>query len=119
MRTPFEIKEERGKIAVMAILLAVACLITYYFHSALEMGAVFTHFFYIPIIIASLWWKRKGIGVALFLSAWLFFSHVFVSEHIGGIHDLIRMLMFIIISFVVALLSERIEKKKRVLWESE
>ncbi|MCK4731708.1 MAG: hypothetical protein KAT65_04540 [Methanophagales archaeon] len=58
--------KEKYKIMVMAILLAGACVLTYHFHLVFATGVVFTHFFYIPIILASLWWKRKGVVVALF-----------------------------------------------------
>ena len=102
----------------MTTLLAAACLLTYYFHALLGTGMVFTHFFYVPIILGALWWKRKGIGVALFLSAWLIFSHLFIREHVGSINDYLRSLMFVAISFAVAALSERIEKTKGTLRES-
>lgn len=60
--------EQNGKykIMVMAILLAICCFLTYYFHEVRETDVVFTHFFYIPIILASLWWKRKGLGEEFF-----------------------------------------------------
>ena len=51
-KTVFQGLKERS--VLMAILLAVACFLTYYFHVVLEVGTVFTHFFYIPIILASL-----------------------------------------------------------------
>lgn len=67
MITKFEGQGDRYKILVMAILLVMCCFLTYYFHAVLGSGTVFTHFFYIPIILASLWWKRKGLVVALFV----------------------------------------------------
>ena len=57
-------KRQKEKISLMAVLLAACCFLTYYFHAVLEIGTILTHFFYIPIILASLWWKRKGLGVA-------------------------------------------------------
>ena len=102
--------EEKYKIIVMAILLAGACFLTYYFHVVLETGVVFTHFFYIPIILAALWWRRKGMVVAIFLALLLIFSHIFVREDVVTTFDYSRALMFIVIAFVVATLSERIAK---------
>ncbi len=64
------------RVAAMAILLGIACFLTYYFHVVVGTGTVFTHLFYIPIILASLWWKRKGLFVAVFLAAVLMLSHV-------------------------------------------
>ncbi|MBU1874376.1 PAS domain-containing protein [bacterium] len=110
MITKFDIQREKNKILIMTILLASCCFLTYYFHVVLGSGRVFTHFFYIPIILASIWWKRKGLAVAVFLAVWLILSHFFF--RVGGetINDLIRAPMFIAVSLVAALLSEKIGK---------
>ena len=110
MRIKFERQEEKNKILIMAILLAICCFITYYYHKVLESGTVFTHFFYIPIILASVWWKRRGLTVAVFLGAWLIISHFFFRIGVETINDLIRAPMFIVISLVTAYLSEKIDK---------
>ena len=104
-----DVKEEH-KILVMAILVGICCVLTYYFHEVRETGVVFTHFFYIPIILASLWWRRKGLVVALFLTVLLLFSHFFVRQEWGTVNDLIRAPMFIVVGLIVAILSERIAK---------
>jgi len=115
-------QEQKGKykIIVMTVLLGICCFLTYYFHVELDRGLVFTHFFYVPIILASLWWKRKGLTVAIFLAVFLIFSHFFVGMEAETINDLIwstmfvndlaRSSMFVIIALVTAMLSERIAK---------
>ena len=103
-------QKEKYKIIAMAILLAGACVLTYYFHVILGYDEVFTHFFYIPIILAALWWRRKGLVVAIFLAALILFSHVFVRAEVGTADDYLRALMFIVIAFVAATLSEQIAK---------
>jgi PAS domain S-box-containing protein len=92
----------------MAILLIASCFLTYYFHVVLKMGEIFTHFFYIPIILASLWWKRRGIGVAIFLAAFLILSDlVFMTNEVTA-NDYVRSAMFLAISFIVGQLREHI-----------
>ena len=95
---------------LMGILLAYACLLTYYFHAVRKTGSFFTHFFYIPIIVSALWWKRKGLVVALFLAAFLIMSDYVFQVKMLTADDYPRAAMFIIISFVVALLSENLSK---------
>jgi len=116
-----EFKRHRGKykIIIMAIFLASACFFIYYIHGVLKTGIIFTHFFYIPAILASFWWKRKGLFVALFLGIAVIFSHLLFKcdEHI--LEDSVRMTMLFITSSVVALLSERIEERGKVIKESE
>ena len=55
------------KAGLMTIFLLAACILTYYYHAILGTGIIFTHLFYIPIILASIWWGKKGIFAAIFL----------------------------------------------------
>jgi hypothetical protein len=108
-------QKEKQKIALMAVLLAGSCFLTYYFHKVLQTDTVFTHLFYIPIILASLWWKRKGIAIALFLALFLVFSHHILREYVLAANDYLRACMFVLISVAVALLSERIAEERNLL----
>ena len=109
------LKGPKVRIVIMAILLGAACYLTYYFHAVLRTETVFTHFFYIPIILAALWWKRKGLLVAIFLAAVLILSHIILRPDVLIANDYFRALMFIVIALVVAMLSERIAKTEKTL----
>lgn len=117
-------KTKKGRILVMAILLADACFITYYFHLILKTDGVFSHFFYVPIILAAVWWRRKGVVVAIFLAALLIFTHFFIGLGVEEtINDLIRAPMFIAVALVTAILCENIvmsheELKKEKIFSS-
>ena len=106
---------EKYKVTIIFILLAIALFLTYYFHAILKTGIIFTHFFYIPIILAALWWKRKGFVVALFLTFVLFLSDYIILKLAPGIDDIVRAFMFLFISSVVIILSEKIAKNEEVL----
>jgi len=106
---------EKYKVTIIFILLAIALFLTYYFHAILKTGIIFTHFFYIPIILAALWWKRKGLVIALFLTFVLFLSDYIILKHAPGIDDIVRAFMFLFISSVVFILSEKIAKNEEVL----
>jgi len=109
---------EQYKIVVMFVLLVVCCFLTFYFHMILELGTFFTHFFYIPVILSALWWKRKGLLVAMFLAGLLISSHIFLRLDVGAVNDYLRAVMFIVVSLVVAMLSERITKTTENLLET-
>ena len=119
MLLPGEKQKETVKFVIMAALLFLACFLTYYYHVVLKTGTVFTHFFYIPIILASLWWQRKGVVVALFLAAVLTGSHLFLRLEMEMSNDFLRAPIFLIISVVVAFLSERIKRREAGVRESE
>ena len=94
----------------MTILLAISIFSTYYFHLIFRTSIMFTHFFYVPIILACIWWKRKGIFISFFLAANLLFSHVFYEWRAVDSHDILRAVMFIVVSILVIGLRERNEK---------
>ncbi|MCD6343999.1 MAG: PAS domain-containing protein, partial [Anaerolineae bacterium] len=95
------------KIVILGFMLGLCLLAIYYFHFVLEAEIVFTHLFYVPIILAGLWWSRKGILVAVFLAVMLLLSHVFspLDSPVGA--DIARATMFVVIGAVVGMLNER------------
>ena len=119
MRPISKTQKEKRNILAMSVLLIGACFFTYYFHRILETGAVFTHLFYIPIILACVWWKGKGLFVAIFLAILLILSHFFVRIDPLPINDFLRAFMFIVIALVVAALSEKIAKAEETVRQSE
>ncbi len=71
---------------------------------------LFTHLFYIPIILASIWWGKKGISVAVFLGALILTSHSLFLKEMPFLGDIIRAIMFVLIGGVVGWLMEGIKK---------
>jgi len=110
--------KENQKIIVLAVLIAFSCFLTVYFHLVLEISHVFTHFFYIPVILAAFWWKRKGIVVAVFLAGFLITGHMLFGGDVGIDEDYLRGFSFIFVSSVVALLSERVAREERKVEDS-
>jgi hypothetical protein len=98
------------KSGLMGILLLGACILTYYYHATLGTGVIFTHLFYIPIILASIWWGKKGIFVAIFLGALILISHALFLKGVPFVDDIIRALMFAVIGGVVGWLMDGIKK---------
>jgi PAS domain S-box-containing protein len=99
---------EASKLIVLGFMIAFCLFVTYYFHFILKNDTIFTHLFYIPIILASLWWQRKGIAVAVFLALQLIVLDIISpleTPIIGS--DIARALIFILVGTVVAILSER------------
>ncbi len=98
---------EASKLIVLGFMIAFCLFVTYYFHFILKSDIIFTHLFYMPIILASLWWQRKGIFVALFLALLLLVSHLLSPLEIPPGADMTRALMFVVVGTVVAILSEK------------
>ena len=92
------------KPVAVGTLLTACLLTTYYFHFVLETEIVFTHFFYVPIVLAGLWWSRKGIAVAIFLAATLLGSRLLSPLDTPTGANVARTIMFIAVGAVVGIL---------------
>jgi PAS domain S-box-containing protein len=105
---------------IILALIIVACGLTYYFHFVLRTGIIFTHFYYIPIILSAIWWKRKGLLVPFFLAGVLFFTDFINPIKVDPwADDVFRAIIFISVSVITVILSERIEKSQMKILESE
>ncbi|MBN2159139.1 MAG: PAS domain S-box protein [Spirochaetes bacterium] len=102
----------RYKPVVIAFLLLVSLSLMLYFYGYLHVGTVFIHFFYIPIILSSLWWGLRGIWVSVFLSVSILLMHIFLRRYFQTPDDFFRAFMFVLISIVVGGLSERFARTR-------
>lgn len=105
-------------IFVIISLLLLCALFTFYFHAMIDLGRVFSHFYYIPIILACLWWRRKGVFVAVFLSSALISSQLLIRPDYVFYHDYVRAGLFLLVSALIAILTERIWQTKTDLCQT-
>lgn len=110
-------KRKKKRFLITVSLLIVSLILTLYFHFVLKIGIIFTHFFYIPIVIASIWWGGKGllmtIGLGIFLVASNFFSGNF-----NYMEDLFRSFFFVIVSYLASTVSDAEKEMKYKFFES-
>lgn len=102
------------RTAIMTALLVGSFLLTYYYHAEVGSNVIFTHLFYIPVVLAGIWWKRKGILLAAVLGIFLILSHLVFLGGIPLTDDFVRAAMFVVIGTVVAFLSEGITSAEEI-----
>jgi signal transduction histidine kinase/CheY-like chemotaxis protein len=100
------------KSVIVLTLTASAMGATLYYHAVLKTGVIFSHFFYIPIVIASVWWTRRGILVALLLSVTLILSHLIFIPAEPIINEFVRSSFFLLISVVLVNLKGALMKSE-------
>ena len=98
----------------MAAFIIAGFILTFYYHSILKTGVVFTHLFYVPIVLAAVCWGRKGIWVAIIFALMLLVSHAIFLKGIPFIEDIIRAAMFIVVGGVVGWLMEDVKKVREL-----
>ena len=117
-----KVKEREGSLKnlILFILLSISIFLQLHFQIILKTGIIFSHFFYIPIILACFWWKRNGLVIPAFLALLLIIFPIFIGENIyllTDVDNLLRALLLISVGIVVAILSEHISKTENKLKE--
>lgn len=112
---PLRTKVGRYKTLILTALLLGIVVMTFYSHSITGTNIIFTHLFYIPIVLGGLWWQRKGIWVAFALAVYLLVSHALFLKGMPIYDDLLRAVMFLVIGSVVAFMSEGIHRAEEIL----
>ncbi|MDD1720116.1 MAG: HEAT repeat domain-containing protein [Methanoregulaceae archaeon] len=90
---------------ILAGLIAFSLLLEVGIHWMFRTGIVYSHFFYVPIVVAGLWYGRRGLLVAVFLGA----VHLGMTWVLGEnlLQAAVRVLVFLLVAAIVGLLSER------------
>ena len=107
------------RVGIVVLLVAAYAAAGLYFRLALRLGIVYTHLAYIPIVVACMWWGRRGIivaGLVATLSCCLHALHVADGTLWA---DAARAALFLAAAVVVGELSERVRASEAALRESE
>ncbi|HOX36944.1 MAG TPA: PAS domain S-box protein [Candidatus Brocadiia bacterium] len=109
----------RRMVVISLMILGYACL-GLYSRVVLRSSALYTHVAYIPIVLSCMWWGRKGIAVALFLT---FMAIIFNLMGYGTTEELARdsarTMFFIAVAFVVGTLRDQVRTGQDALRLSE
>jgi PAS domain S-box-containing protein len=109
-----------AKLVVLAILTLFITILTV-FSLENNIQTVFTHMYYIPIIVAAYWFTRKGVLYAVLLSAfYLGAVYALGSQDTQVILAAVaRIVAFIGISLVIAIFSLTIHRQQERISQSE
>ena len=95
-----EVLMVKSKSHTMAIFIILALLLEFIVHYTFKISIVYTHLFYLIIIIAAIWYQQKAVWIALFFGI----LHITVSYYILGTitpEPIFRAIMLCIIAYIV------------------
>ncbi|MCL5037618.1 MAG: PAS domain S-box protein [Chloroflexi bacterium] len=101
---------------ITGLLLLLCIGLDFYFRFVLNIQIVYTHLFYIPIVLAAIWWGLKGgLGASLLLSIF------YMALNIPGfdLAVLSRAVIFIVVGIIVGALRDRYRGAEVAMEESE
>lgn len=107
------------KLSIIALLWGMFFLIGYYFYTVRRTGIVYTHFAYVPIALAGLWWGRKSVYVALIFAVTIYLLRVACHVSEAWWSDIARTFFFLVVAVCVGLLSEKAVKAREAMELSE
>ncbi len=101
---------EREKMKSLMLLIAILACVILDVYVTFIMGKenVYTHFFYIPLILAGVWYYMKAIYVAIFLGAFHVFTTFIFMDFIFSIVTLEavqRAIIFLAVAYLVGFVS--------------
>jgi len=105
--SPATAATRRYKCALVVLMLAACIAIAYYTMAIRGTDAVHTHLFYIPIVLAAIWWGWRGVLVPAFLVIVYLLMCLISGLEAQAVYVIERSLLFMSIGCVTAWLSER------------
>jgi hypothetical protein len=97
------LKEDRNKVTLLILVTAVCLALELVVHLVIGVNVVYTHFFYVVLVMAGIWFCRRAVWLAMCLGG----SHVAVSIYLneGITASLVRAVMLIVVTYIVGSLA--------------
>ncbi len=99
-------EERHNRVIILIVLNGICFLTTLFANISLQIGAEYTHLFYIPIILTGLWFHKKAFVTAGFLGA----THIIVRNFMLSSFDFSTIVCTFFFLFVAAMVSRIAEK---------
>lgn len=107
------------KIIVTALLILLCIGITYYTNFVLHSAKLFTHFFFVPIVLSAFWWGKRGVWVSIFLGILVIMTHFLSVMNVSYVYNILRVAKFVVISYVIGSLGEQSLKTQHKLKDAQ
>ncbi len=114
-------KFKPGKLMLLLTMLLICIGITVLSEFIFHVDIVYTHLFYIPIIISGLWYEKKALFPAIVLGIVHIAADYLVKDYFNAA-TILRSIMFCVIALTVGTLREKIragEALKQVVKQKE
>ena len=118
MENEIIVKLEEKKPLILFIAIISCVILNLYVTFIVATEIVYTHFFYIPIILAGLWYKRKAIYVAVFFGALHILTAFFFLPDLDAIRfleTLQRAAVFLTVAYVIGFISEKRDEAEKII----
>ena len=99
-------KSSENKFLVLVFTIVACVILAFYATFVMHKIEVYTHFFYIPIILSGMWYHKKALYVALGLGM-VHILVTYISPISLSVDEFGRAIIFILVAYVIGSVSER------------
>ncbi|MCL0094255.1 PAS domain S-box protein, partial [Dehalococcoidia bacterium] len=114
----FGLKAESSRLLVLLLTIAACFASALYFVSIRGIAEVHTHIFYVPIVLAGMWYHKKAVYVALFFSMVLLLA-IYFSPLSISIYPVARTATFIAVAYIIGYISSKRAEGEEELTKSK
>ena len=102
----YSLKTKGNRLLILLITIIMCLALTFYIGFIRGQEVVYTQFFYIPVILAGMWYHRKAVYVALFLgTVHIFITYISVQN--VTLDNFGRFAILIVVAYFIGLISEK------------
>lgn len=103
---------DRYKPVVLGALLVFSVFLEIVVHLVLRIDVVYTHFFYIPIVLGAIWYGTRGVVIALLLAVVLL-SGAYYADGMLRTGPLLRAGIFLVVALVIGVVSDIAKREQK------
>ncbi len=103
------------QVPVLVALVAAALFLEVYVHVYLGIAVVYSHFFYIPVVLAAIWYGKRSVLVALVLGAALAAGTYYLTGEVDA-NTLLRALMLVAIALIIGAIIDHMKKEQEQMF---
>ena len=105
------------RVAITGVSLLLCMFATFYFLAILKMELVYVHLFYVPLVLVSVWWHRKGVILTFYIALFLLICNFYFAPDISIVRNLERAAIFLFVSILTSTMFESRKKMEKQLEE--
>lgn len=103
---------DRYKPVVLGVLLVFSVFLEIVVHLVFRIDVVYTHFFYIPIVLGAIWYGTRGVVIAILLAA-LLLSGAYYADGMLRTGPMLRALIFLVVALVIGVVSDIAKREQK------
>jgi PAS domain S-box-containing protein len=117
-RNTFGLKGMSSRLLILLLTVAACLTSALYFVLIRGIEAAHTHIFYVPIVLAGIWYHKKAVYVALLLSM-AFLLAIHFSPLSISIYTVLRAIVFISVAYIAGHISSKRAHGEQAIIKSE